>query len=308
MNDKVKNSGCDLCGNRCILDKKQQRSYHKIPSQISPVWHSSFGDSDAKVKYFGTKTKRIPQATWTLFPDTQDEPAAVKRRVVLSKADEAQLFLQYNYARFRLGRLVEKQHEHPTRARAVAMVAWNDRVQQVRSDLVNANMSLVLAMARRMRIPDVDFPELISEGNMVLLRAIDKFDVSRGFKFSTYACRAILKGFSRMASNSGRYYSRFGASYNPDLEPDDENQREHEKRLSGAIDDMREVLVHNTAELSAVELVVIVERFGLSDGSRGKTLAKVGEILGVSIERVRQIQKVALVKLHDKMSGKYQAA
>ena len=50
-----------------------------------------------------------------------------------------------------------------------------------------------------MRLGDVDFAEVVSEGNMALIRAVDKFNVERGFKFSTYACRAILKAFSRTA-------------------------------------------------------------------------------------------------------------
>jgi DNA-directed RNA polymerase specialized sigma subunit len=48
-------------------------------------------------------------------------------------------------------------------------------------------------MAKRTRLGDVDFAEIVSEGNMALMRAVDKFNVDKGFKFSTYACRAILK-------------------------------------------------------------------------------------------------------------------
>ena len=52
---------------------------------------------------------------------------------------------------------------------------------------------------------DSEFAEIVSEGNMALMRAVDKFSVDRGFKFSTYACRAILKAFSRTAMKSSRH-------------------------------------------------------------------------------------------------------
>ena len=73
-------------------------------------------------------------------------------------------------------------------------------------------------MAKRVRLKDVDFGDQISEGNMALLRAVDKFDASRGFKFSTYACRAILKSFSRQGMKSTRYRQRFPTGFDPSLE------------------------------------------------------------------------------------------
>ena len=76
-------------------------------------------------------------------------------------------------------------------------------------------MPLVLAMVRRIRMPMVEFVDLISEGNKALLRSVEKFDVSRGFKFSTYACRAILKGFSRLATKTGSYRQHFSHGIRP---------------------------------------------------------------------------------------------
>jgi len=230
------------------------------------------------------------------------------RRKLLSKADEAQLFLRYNYARFRLSRLAEKQRKRATRSRALAMLEWHDRTQKVRGDLVAANMSLVVAMARRTRIPNVGFPELISEGNMALLRAIGKFDVSRGFKFSTYACRAILQGFNRMAGKTARHNSRFGVQFDPDLETSDQDVHKHEIQRVAVIEDLQEIVAKNRAELSQTEWTVVVERFGLAGRGKGKTLAKVGKMLGLSNERVRQIQKEALAKIRKVLNEHYLAA
>jgi RNA polymerase primary sigma factor len=287
----------------------QRDTYERIPEDIKHVWHPSFDDPAAKERFFGAEAREIDTPGWTLSREVPDEAGkAPRRRKVLSKADEAQLFLRYNYARFRLSKLAERQRRRPSRARATAMLAWHDRTQKLRSDLVGANMSLVVAMAKRTRIPNVDYPELISEGSMALLRAVDKFDVSRGYKFSTYACRAILKGFNRMASKAGRYYNRFGVPYDPEMERSDYDEHKHEMRQAGAVDDLREVIAENRAELTAVERTIVVERFGLGGHGRGRTLAEVGKMVGLTNERVRQIQKTALRKIREVLNEQYLAA
>ena len=117
----------------------------------------------------------------------------------LMKADEERLmFLRFNYSKRRLCDLNRKiTREGLTRDLADQVVLWHRRFEHFREYLVRTNLALVLAMAKRTRLGQADFAEIVSEGNMALLRAVDKFNVDRGFKFSTYACRAILKAFSR---------------------------------------------------------------------------------------------------------------
>ena len=83
-------------------------------------------------------------------------------------------------------------------------------------------------MAKRTRLGDVDFAEVVSEGNMALIRAVDKFNVDKGFKFSTYACRAILKAFSRTALKSNRHRMRFPVEFEPDMEKSDWSDRKRD--------------------------------------------------------------------------------
>jgi RNA polymerase primary sigma factor len=75
---------------------------------------------------------------------------------------------------------------------------------ETRSKIVTANMGLVLAMAKRSDFPGVEFTDLVSEGSMALLRAADKFDCARGFKFSTYASKWIQAAITRTISNQVR--------------------------------------------------------------------------------------------------------
>src|SRR5690606_16387077 len=99
-----------------------------------------------------------------------------------------------------------------------ALATWAGRAAAARGRIVESNLPLVLAMARRAAPAGIDYSDLISEGNFALLRSVDKFDCSRGFKFSTYACRAILKSFSRVMMRNSRYRSRFPVEFDPSLE------------------------------------------------------------------------------------------
>ena len=188
------------------------------------------------------------------------------------------------------------------------MLHWFKRVLEARSDLVNANMALVLAMAKRMRIPNVEFSELISEGNLALLRSVEKFDVSRGFKFSTYACRAILKSFNRLATKTGRYCRRFPVQFDPELEYSDNDATRRETERQDAIDELRDVLDRNRAGLSDVESTVVMERFALGAGDTRKTLTQVSRLVGLTNERVRQIQNLAIGKLRAALEDQDKAA
>jgi len=156
-------------------------------------------------------------------------------------------------------------------------------------------------MAKRTRLASLDYNELVSEGNFALLRSIDKFDCSRGFKFSTYACRAILKSFSRVAMKAARYRGQFPTEFDPFLEKSDYHDRKRDDTASLCVQEIRDILSENRAALNEMEQTVIRERFALTSGQDGsvrpKTLEQVGQLIGVTKERVRQIQNKALKKI-----------
>lgn len=137
---------------------------------------------------------------------------------------------------------------------------------------------------------------------MALLRAIDKFDVSRGFKFSTYACRAILKAFSRLATKTGNYRQHFPTEFVPEMERSDEDDRRHQHQRELAIEDLQRVITCNLAELSDVERRVVGARFAVDGHRQIGTLEEVGRMVGLSKERVRQVQNGALAKLRNVLS------
>ena len=291
------------------LAPELQGIYRQIPESTSHVPHESFKLPATERELFGAGSTEIDVPQWTHFPEVpEDSHPGRKARKALSKDDEVRLFMRFNYARYRLGELTAKQLKRFSRPRSEEMVKWYKRTQAMQGSIVNANMALVMAMAGRTRIPHVDFPELVSEGNMALLRAVEKFDVSRGFKFSTYACRAILKGFNRMATKTGRYIRHFPTEFDPALERSDYDVLKHQIQQNNAIDDLLEILAANRANLTPVERTVIVERFALESDDGKKTLSQVGMQVGLTTERVRQIQKEALAKLKAALNEEYLAA
>jgi len=219
---------------------------------------------------------------------------------LLETDDERTLFLQLNYARYRLGQV--RRHMLKKNARWKQLVPdllrWNQAQLDARAKIVTANMGLVLAMAKRSDFPGVEFTDLVSEGSMALLRATDKFDASRGFKFSTYACRAIFKAFSRCAKQSYRYRNQFPAQWDVAFERDDSLDKKREDEHYDWVDEVRTILTDNLAGLSGVEENVVRMRFSLDGHKRpGLTLKEVGDRLGLTKERIRQIQNKALDKL-----------
>jgi RNA polymerase primary sigma factor len=134
---------------------------------------------------------------------------------------------------------------------------------------------------------------------MALLRSVDKFDCGRGFKFSTYACRAILKAFSRQGMKLSKYRQRFPTDFDPAMEKSDhlETMRATHERESA--DEVKHIVMSNDAELTDVEQTVIHHRFGIDakENTPPLTLEQVGQIIGVTKERVRQIQNKALEKI-----------
>lgn len=147
---------------------------------------------------------------------------------------------------------------------------------------------------------------------MALLRSVEKFDCGRGYKFSTYSCRAILKSFSRVAMRTSRYRGKFPMEFDPAMERSDFLDRKRDGVETDCVDELKEILVRNTAGLSDVERTVIEERFALgraaAERTAPKTLEQVGQIIGVTKERVRQIQNNALRKIRHALEESYLAA
>jgi RNA polymerase sigma factor (sigma-70 family) len=270
------------------------------------IYNRAFARPDTEQKLWGGDSPIIDVASYSLMPAIEGDRAMNPGKLPRLSADqEKTLFLRYNYAKYRLARLLDsdgKSHSADLRREAER---WRRRAEQTREKLVHANLALVPSMAKRMRGSDIEFGELVSEGHLAILRSVEKFDVSRGFKFSTYACRAILACFRRMASKARKNSARFPVSFVPEMERSDYDERHHEQQRQDAVDMVRNVLQRNLANLNETEFRIIQERFSLTAEGKRRTLGQISENVCLSVERVRQIIKESLGKVRKALEAQF---
>ncbi len=295
-----------LCAqDQMAVERVLTEKYDYVPNDV-------FAQPDAMKQVFDDAPKiSKPDVSW-YHPVMENFSAASRNTkspgtVLLTAAEERALFLQFNYCRYRVVQIKEAVGDGKiTPQQSRELLDWYNKAERYRDQIAQTNLALVLAMAKRTRMSEIDFSDLVSEGNMALLRAVDKFDVARGFKFSTYACRAILKAFSRSGVKLSKYRQMFPTDFDPKLERSDYNERKRESHEDDCVDEIRQIMRGNRADLTDIEQEVIEHRFGVtpkgSDPDAAPlTLEQVGKIIGVTKERVRQIQNKALTKIRDSL-------
>ena len=223
--------------------------------------------------------------------------ASLYETPLLTREQEQYLFRKYNFLKFQAAKLRETLD--PLHARSSVMDDIEKLYEQaikIKNRIVQANLRLVVAIAKRHVNASEDFFQLVSDGNMSLIRAAEKFDYSRGNKFSTYASWAIMKNFARTIPGEFKQRDRFRPTSEEVFlakadERSDRYTEEAEQRR-------RTLQVNRILEtLDDREQKIIISRFGLDYRQEPLTLKEVGEEMGVTKERIRQIQTRALNKL-----------
>ncbi|MDL4776605.1 MULTISPECIES: RNA polymerase sigma factor [Thermomonosporaceae] len=276
---------------------------------------------------------------------------AIGRRQLLTAEQEVDLAKRIEaglYAEHKL----ETESPSPRRRADLEWVAADGRL--AKSHMLEANLRLVVSVAKKYSDRGLSLLDVVQEGNLGLIRAVEKFDYSKGYKFSTYAMwwirQAIQRGFAdsartirlpvhvlEMLSKLSRVerdmHQRFGREPTPEelaveLDRSPEQIREllrtsrqpisldstigedGETRIGDLIEDtdspeaaelvdrqlMAEQLRRTLDILSPREAKIMAMRFGLYDGTP-RTLDEIGKALGLTRERIRQLEKESLSKL-----------
>jgi RNA polymerase primary sigma factor len=239
-----------------------------------------------------TKTPRLPSGLPPYLASLYEVP-------LLTREQEVHLFRKMNYLKSKAGKLREKLDlNRPKRSLMDQIEKLYVESVATKNRIISANLRLVVSIAKRYVGPTGDFFELVSDGNMSLMRAVEKFDVSRGNKFSTYASWAIMKNFTRTISDALRHRDRFCTSHPEVFSTTMDARADHYEQESAQI--RRESHVQRILKrLDERERQIVTSRFGLTRGREPLTLMQVGAEMGVTKERVRQIQCRAMNKLRN---------
>ena len=230
----------------------------------------------------------LPPYIASLYADTS----------LFDRQQESHLFRKMNYLKFRAVKLRDSVDPARPRSSDVGEIErlLNDAVA-VRNEIIRSNLRLVVSIAKRYVRPSHDLFELVSEGNMSLILAVEKFDYARGFKFSTYASSVIIKNFARAIFEETRWRNRFVTGQEvtfttvADHRSGERDDEHHQRCVQKTVNRM-------LRRLSDRERKILVNRYGLA-GADEVTLARLGRELGISKERVRQIEWRAHEKLRE---------
>lgn len=231
--------------------------------------------------------------------DAPAELASLYELPLLSKEQEQHLFRKMNFLKHKASRLRAKLN--PLRARTHELreiEALQAQSAQVKDQLISCNMRLVVAIAKRHAAQTDNFFELISDGNMSLIRAVEKFDYGRGNKFSTYASWAIMKNFARSIPEEKKRRERYVTGQEETFTAAADN-RSDEQEMVASVEQSKHRVNRLLEYLEPRERQIIRMRAGLDNYSEGMTLEEIGQQLGITKERVRQLNVRIMTKLRD---------
>ena len=215
---------------------------------------------------------------------------------LLTVEEERVLFRRMNYLKYRANALRTKIDPRRPDAEALNKIeAFLHDAEKVRDCIVRSNLRLAVSAAKRFTNQQVRFEDLLSDGIIVLMDAVIKFDYDRGFRFSTYAYRSIARQAYRTVNRRHQQNARVRAL-------DEESASCQKSTVS--MDDrtwgiLRGLLAKMLRKLNCRERLIIRARYALGREHHVRTFQDLANELGVSKERVRQLESRAVKKFQE---------
>ncbi len=273
-----------------------------MPDPIDYVFHESFDSPNAVSEILGSEpsTKKSYKSNPSnALPKYLRDLYAIP---LLSKVQEQHLFRKMNFLLYLANRMdkiiIECGSEHKF-YKFLKQISKDlfDEAAEIKNRVIKANLRLVISIAKKKRNRWMTLDDLISDGNISLICAVNRFDFSRGFKFSTYASKSIMKNYSRTIPDSKKVHDRFTPGHNVMLDRI-VNNRTHEiipirnqNRAKETVNRILEPLSERTREIFA-------RRFGFN-GHLSHTLEELGNKFGITKERIRQILNKEMTKIRE---------
>jgi len=276
---------------RVIVDERIARiNSRKVRFIDDELYHQP--DSDRVVAELMAQHELPPSPTGEDARIPRDLPPYFQelyRTPLLTQARERALFLKLNYHKFHFVQSRRQLEPQFARARELNELEGHlNRANDTKNAIVRANLRLVVSVARKHMRPGMNIMELASDGNITLMRAVDSFDVHKGFRFSTYSTLALMKGFARSVP---LLRSKALSAIDDVLASVPDRQDTFTRQLL-----VRDEVQRLLGKLSAREREIIGLHYGLGE-TQAVGYDELSVRLGLTKQRVRQIEQGAIEKL-----------
>ena len=208
-----------------------------------------------------TLSDRFEQVEETYNKIIKSEAALeqVRKKTGLSFQKYRELYIGAKDAKSRLKKLNQQTEMHKVWLRSISTEIWKgeQEADKAKSKLVQANLRLVVSIAKKYTNRGLQFLDLIQEGNIGLMKAVDKFEYRRGYKFSTYATWWIRQAITRAIADQARTIR---------------------------------VPVHM---IETINKLIRTSRYLVQDLGRDPTPEEIAGKMDISVEKVRKVMKIA---------------
>ncbi|MBN1766365.1 MAG: sigma-70 family RNA polymerase sigma factor [Sedimentisphaerales bacterium] len=230
----------------------------------------------------------------------------IKTFQLLNPRQEIFLFRKYNYLKYLAAQMQKRLNPYNPSARDVSKIKLRLRqAHEVKDTLIRSNLRLVVSVARQHANNEMEMSELISDGNLILINAIEKFDFNKGNKLSTYATWALIKRFATFYTRQTKHRDLMAGDEILETVSDLRKEASKIPVLESARKNLEQVICEN---LEDREQFIVREHYGLikqtelTGQRKAKSLSQIAKLIGLSKERVRQIELKALQKLRHTLS------